>query len=463
MSTIMPAMELHAIAQYSALRLLDSVAEGVIVGLFTAVLLWVSRRQNAGTKFAILFSSLITMAVLPVTGGIWPVAGVSHAISSGARFVVPESWALYLFAAWAVAAAWSLAGVGRALWHLHQLRTSCVALDEATLDPLIRETLQRKRSKRQVTLCTSEQVRVPTAIGLVRPAIVIPRWAMRELSAAELNQVVLHELAHLRRWDDWTNLAQQVVRALLFFHPAVWWIEKKVALEREMACDESVLAETGSPRAYAECLAHLAEKSFIHRGMALAQAVLGRVSQISQRVAQILSVNRPEGKAQSWKPAVSMVAGFAIVCSVVVARSPRLIVFQDLRPQTSGFGPQTSDLRSQISAPRFSFGPQEAPKVSLAKLTEKRPPRRVAIRPQRTALRVASGQPAVVSPAPVNSSLIQLTGVEATRPAITETLFVIVESSGENLDRTYQIQMWRVMVLRQVVDQASSKPPRKET
>jgi beta-lactamase regulating signal transducer with metallopeptidase domain len=71
----------------------------------------------------------------------------------------------------------------------------------------------------------------------------------------------LHELAHLRRYDDWTNLAQKLVKALFFFHPAVWWIEKQVSLEREMACDDAVLAETASPRAYAECLAHLAEKT----------------------------------------------------------------------------------------------------------------------------------------------------------------------------------------------------------
>ena len=107
----------------------------------------------------------------------------------------------------------------------------------------------------------------------------IPDWALIELSSSELNQVVLHELAHLRRWDDWTNLAQQIIRALLFFHPAVWWIGKKAELEREMACDDAVLAETESPRAYAECLAHLAERSFVQRSLALAQAAIGRFHQ----------------------------------------------------------------------------------------------------------------------------------------------------------------------------------------
>ena len=90
---------------------------------------------------------------------------------------------------------------------------------------------------------------------------------MQELSAVELNAILLHELAHLRRWDDWTNLIQKIVGAVLFFHPAVWWIEKKLALEREMACDDLVLAKTASPRAYAECLVSLAEKSLLRRGL----------------------------------------------------------------------------------------------------------------------------------------------------------------------------------------------------
>ena len=72
--------------------------------------------------------------------------------------------------------------------------------------------------------------------------------------------ILLHENAHLRRWDQWTNLAQKIVTALFFFHPAVWWIENRLTLEREMACDDIVLAQTASPRDYASFLISFAEK-----------------------------------------------------------------------------------------------------------------------------------------------------------------------------------------------------------
>ena len=114
----------------------------------------------------------------------------------------------------------------------------------------------------------------------------------QELSVEELKVVLLHEAAHLQRWDDWTNLTQKVFRAVFFFHPVVWWLEGKLALEREMACDDLVVATTSSPRAYAECLVALAEKSFGRRNLALAQAAVSRVRHTSLRIRQILDRKR---------------------------------------------------------------------------------------------------------------------------------------------------------------------------
>ena len=180
-----------------------------------------------------------------------------------------------------------------------------------------------------MTLCVSDRLRVPTAIGFTKPLVVIPSWTMRELSAAELNTILLHELAHLRRRDDWTNLVQKILGALLFFHPAVWWIEKKLALEREMACDDLVLARTTSPRAYAECLVSLAEKSFLRRGLALAQAAVDRLRNVSLRVAQILDVNRPRA-TRVWRPAPVLVGRrVAGLPDGVVAAPTRLVSFEN--------------------------------------------------------------------------------------------------------------------------------------
>jgi beta-lactamase regulating signal transducer with metallopeptidase domain len=318
----MPAVSFHMLAQISTERLLNSLAEGLAIALFAWVLLRLVGRQNSGTRFVVWFCALVAIAVSPFVS-----FGSSANLTPGnAAVTIPGSWSFYLFGAWAFLAMIGLARVLAGLWHLHAVRKSCVAVDSSTLDASVAETLNDFRAARSVQLLSSEALRVPTAIGFFRPAVIVPAWALRDLGAAELNAVLLHELAHLRRWDDWTNLAQKVLRAIFFFHPAVWWVENRLSLEREMACDDLVLAHTANPRVYAECLVSLAEKNLLQRGIALAQAAVGRMRQTSLRVLQILDARRPQG-VKVWQPAPWVVAGFSVVCLATAAHAPKLIAF----------------------------------------------------------------------------------------------------------------------------------------
>jgi hypothetical protein len=290
----------------------------------------------------------------------------------------------------------------------------------------------------------------------VKPAILIPHSLMCELSPGELNQVVLHELAHFRRWDDWTNLIQQALTALLFFHPAVWWIEKKLGLEREMACDDAVLAETASPRAYAECLARLAEKSFVTRGIALAQSVLGKVRQTSARVARILDVNRPAPAAYTSRLAVSLVAVLAMACAVVYSRSPKLVGFER--------SPQAKRYETARSVTPFMPRTEQIPGLAVTpvKLTQRSITHTTKTKTS-NAVRTAALHSK--SPKRAEESLVHLTGSATTGVPYTETFWIVVESSGSNREQqqVHQIQMWRVTVLRSVTSAPPNPIPRKET
>ena len=321
------ALNLQSLAQLSAERLLNCAAEGMVIALLAWLLLRAVGPQNSGTRFAVWFAALLGIATLPLLGH-WSAA--DSGLTRRSEFTMPASWALYISAAWLLIAAARLLRVGLGFWQLHQLRKSCVPVDRATLDASTLKTLEGFESPRPVELCVSDQLRVPTAIGFTKPMVAVPSWTIQELSTGELNAVLLHELAHLRRRDDWTNLVQKVVGAVLFFHPAVWWIERKLALEREMACDDLVLAQakSTSPRAYAECLVALAEKSFLRRGFALAQAAVDRVRQVSLRVAQILDDKRPRA-TRVWRPAPVLVAGMSVVCLVALSNAPTQLVSFD--------------------------------------------------------------------------------------------------------------------------------------
>ena len=319
------AIDLQSLARLSSERMLNSTAEGIGIALLAWIVLGAIGRESAGTRFAVCFSALLGIAALPLFGHLG--AGGAE-LTKRSGITMPGSWAFYIFAGWLLIAAVGLVRVGVGFWHLSRLRRSCVPIDVTALDPLLRKTFEEFDSPRPVTVCVSDHLRVPTAIGFMRPLVVIPAWARRELSTTELNAILLHELAHLRRWDDWTNLVQKIVGALLFFHPAVWWIEKRLSLEREMACDDVVLAESTSPRVYAECLISLAEKSFLRRGLRLAQAAVSRMRHISLRVSRILDVNRP-ATSRVWRPAPVLLTAASLVCLVALSHTPRLVSFEN--------------------------------------------------------------------------------------------------------------------------------------
>jgi len=322
--------ELQIVAQVFAERILNTAVEGIVLAGIVWLLLRVIGRQSPGTRFAIWLAALVALVALPfLSGSQVPGAGSEDFSPANLSWKInlSSSWAYYLFAAWAAGAGVALVGLILGLWRLHQIRRQCVEVDVATVDSEIADILGEFKSRRPVKLCISSDVSAPAAIGFFRPAIVFPAGLLWQLSREEIRVILLHELAHLRRWDDWTNLGQKIVKAVLFFHPAVWWIESRLSLEREMACDDIVLAATSSPRAYASSLISFAEKLRDVRGVALAQSLLSRVCQMSLRVAHILDAKRPS-RNSLWKPVLAVSAALLALVFGAAPYAPQIVAFQ---------------------------------------------------------------------------------------------------------------------------------------
>ena len=326
----MTVPEIQALAEIFTERLLNTAIEGVLVAGMVWLLLRVIGRQNSETRFVIWLSALAAVVALPFLSG-WGLGGAhSGVLPSGnlrGGITLSSSWAYFLFAAWGVGAGVSLLGLGVGLWRVRQIRRRCSEADLAALDPAIAGILRDFKSRRSVKLCVSGDVAAPAAIGFFQPAIVFPEGLLSQLSVEEVRVILLHELAHLRRWDDFTNLGQKIVKAVFFFHPAVWWIENRLTLEREMACDDSVLAQTASPRAYASSLISFAEKLRHARGLALAQSLVSRVCQMSLRVAHILDARRSDREGH-WTPVLGVSAGLLALVLGAAPYSPRIVAFQ---------------------------------------------------------------------------------------------------------------------------------------
>jgi hypothetical protein len=181
-----------------------------------------------------------------------------------------------------------------------------------------------------VALCVSDEVARPSVLGFFRPRILVPPALLEQLSEAELKQVILHEMEHLHRGDDWTNLLQKLALVLFPLNPALAWVERRLCAERELACDDRVLHAGSGRKAYALCLTHLAEFALVRRGFSLVLGAWERRPELVRRVQRILS---EPARQMGRRPALAAMAGLtagALACTLALARAPQIVRFGPL-------------------------------------------------------------------------------------------------------------------------------------
>jgi beta-lactamase regulating signal transducer with metallopeptidase domain len=151
-------------------------------------------------------------------------------------------------------------------------------------------------------VCVSSRIREAMVVGVLRPMVLLPAAWVTEMTPEILEAIIAHELAHIRRWDLWATLFQRLVETLLFYHPAVWWISRRVSSEREKCCDELAVAATGRRVTYAKALERAAAIRLSPTAPVLGAAFGGRKMAILERVAHVLGMSpaRPTQRARWW-------------------------------------------------------------------------------------------------------------------------------------------------------------------
>jgi beta-lactamase regulating signal transducer with metallopeptidase domain len=145
---------------------------------------------------------------------------------------------------------------------------------------------EQMRLARQISLRISEEVISPLAMGAWRATVILPVSAVLRMPPSELEAVLAHELAHIRRFDYLCNLFQTAVESVLFFHPAVWWISRTVRDRREVCCDEIAVSVCADPIVYAQALLRLEEQKSAQ--LQLAVALKGPNGSLLRRVKLVL-------------------------------------------------------------------------------------------------------------------------------------------------------------------------------
>ncbi len=310
------------LARTVTLALAHSLWEGVLIAVVLAAALCVAQSSRAryGAACAamlLMFASfgftLIRLMPQPMDLAKAPHASGIPAAPAGLPIVPPETpptppslaallpWIAPLWAAgvlffhfalggWMAARRLRLAGVCRAPGEWQQRLDGLAA---------------RLRVSKPAALLESCLADVPVVIGYARPVILMPVGLLAGLPVAQVEAILIHELAHIRRHDYLVNLMQTFVEGLLFYHPAVWWISGVIRAERENCCDDLAVAATGDAREYAAALTALEQNRWAAHELALAATGGSLVKRIRRLLQQ------PERPRAAWAPAIS--AGLLVI------------------------------------------------------------------------------------------------------------------------------------------------------
>jgi HEAT repeat protein len=192
---------------------------------------------------------------------------------------------------------------------VHRFRTLGATPAGTACAGAVRRLMNRLGITRAVTVLESTAVRVPAVIGALRPVLLVPASALTGLTPQQLEVLLAHELAHIRRHDYLVNLVQSVVETILFYHPAVWWVSGRVRAEREHCCDDLAVALCGDRNLYVGALVGLEE---LRGAPVLAAAASG--GSLLERVRRLVAPDLPHaGATPRWQAgAIALAAVLAV-------------------------------------------------------------------------------------------------------------------------------------------------------
>ena len=266
----------HPAVQALGRALLHFIWQGSVLALFLWIVRMIAPPSAARLRYKVASLIMLTMPIALIVTATWnsrsdpgraataprlltqapahtPQQAVYYAPTSSAPHAGISGWAVCI---WMIGVLLLSARAAGGWMGVRKLKHG-VSPADAELEDIVGRLQRRLRVSAPVRLCTSAAVRVPTAIGWLRPYILLPVTALTGLSEAQIAAILAHELAHISRRDYLLNIFQTAVETLLFYHPAVWWVGRQMRFEREHCCDDMAVAVCGSAFEYASALAEM--------------------------------------------------------------------------------------------------------------------------------------------------------------------------------------------------------------
>jgi len=341
---------LHSVSLLSAPMvdsLVSSIWEGAAVAVCVALCLRFLPGLDATARSIIWTSAFLLLVLLPVIPTL-DAQQLTELRFHASTFHLDPLWSVAIGSVWLMLSLLRGAQLISSAIHLHRLAARATRIQP---DVSILTQLRGGNTSRSAELCTSTEVDRPCVVGFLHPRILLPSILFEQLSVIDLQQVVLHEMEHLRRADDWTNLLQKICLVLFPLNPSLVWVERQLCAEREFACDDRVLQSSCSQKSYALCLTRLAEIAMFRRSLSLALGAWERRSELARRVHRIL---RCRSEKMRRGPQIVLTGGLilgVVAGAIALAWSPQIVSFAPLTQST---------MRSR-SLPSSAFRPESIP------------------------------------------------------------------------------------------------------
>ncbi|MEK6296174.1 MAG: M56 family metallopeptidase, partial [Paraburkholderia tropica] len=292
--------------------------KGALIGVATALSLRLMRNASPQRRYALLCLSLLLCLAIPVLDayrGIEAASRPSGWFRATDSLIVPtkhtrdtftiENVLPWLVAAWLVGVAAMSCRLTPPLLWVSRIGHAFPAWPDPRWQDYMSTLAVRCGLSRPVTLCVATRLTSPLTIGWWRPLVLVPAALLTRMPPDLLEAVLAHEVAHIRRADYLVNLLQSVIEALLFFHPAVWWLSRQIRIERECVADQIAGTLIQSPRRLALALEQLdALQSTSARYAPVAQSARG--GQLLDRIRRLCHPVPPSPHRVAFVPAITV-------------------------------------------------------------------------------------------------------------------------------------------------------------
>jgi bla regulator protein blaR1 len=392
--------------------------QGILVAaLYALVRALAGHRMSARGRYAIACAALFAMTAAPAvtywwlgtSGQLEPIGDlanpVARQLASGiADSPVTDPWQQAMPAivmAWFVGAAGCSLRLLMAFISVAALRRSPPAPVLAEWQRILDRLIERMRVSRRVRLLPTDRVDSPSVIGWLRPVILAPVAVLSGLAPQQVEALLAHELAHVRRHDYLVNVLQGIAESLLFYHPAVWWISHQIRTEREHCCDDLAVEASGDVLVYARALAALEAMRSAHFKVALS-ANDGSLLRRIQRLAAPVTAHRPAGWGVAWSLGALLLMGIAgVAVTGAQGQEPPVVGLDTIWADTVKQGDMKLEVRG---LGRLTSGHSVALKVAETRMQDVRPglPARIAF-PNRKAL--LAGKVSAIHPKVANGTV----------------------------------------------------------